>query len=50
MGAWGTALYSCDIAEDVRDACKDIFAFYDIKQGNDLILLCCITFLFFVFS
>lgn len=37
MGAWGTALYSCDIAEDVRDACKDIFAFYDIKQGNDLI-------------
>lgn len=37
MGTWGTAIYSCDIAEDVRDACKDIFAFYDVKQGNDLI-------------
>lgn len=34
MGTWGTALYSCDIADDVRDTCKEIFSFYDIEEGN----------------
>ena len=32
MGTWGTGIYSNDIAEDVRDACKDIFALYDVAE------------------
>lgn len=39
MGAWGTAIYSCDIAEDVRDACNEIFAFFDIEEGNNRLFL-----------
>lgn len=34
MGTWGTGIYSNDVAEDVREACKDIFAYYDIDEGN----------------
>lgn len=37
MGAWGTGIYANDIAEDVRDACKDIFALYDVDEGNKLL-------------
>ena len=37
MGTWGTGIYANDIAEDVRDACKDIFAFYDVEQGNEIL-------------
>ncbi len=37
MGTWGTAIYSNDTAEDVRDACKDIFAFYDVEEGNKVL-------------
>ena len=37
MGTWGTGIYSNDIAEDVRDACKDIFAVYDTEDGNKLL-------------
>ena len=37
MGTWGTGIYSNDIAEDVRDACKDIFALYDVAEGNELL-------------
>ena len=40
MGTWGTAIYSCDIANDVRDTCKEIFAFYDIQKGNDILFSC----------
>lgn len=34
MGVWGTGIYSNDTAEEVRDACRDIFAYYDIEEGN----------------
>ena len=34
MGVWGTGIYSNDTAEDVRAACQDIFAIYDIEKGN----------------
>lgn len=37
MGTWGTALYSSDVASDVRDICKEVFAFYDVEKGNDII-------------
>ena len=30
MGAWGTGLYSCDIAEDLKILCQDVYAVYDI--------------------
>lgn len=38
MGTWGTGIYACDIAEDVKLACNDVFAFYDVKKGNEIIL------------
>ena len=38
MGTWGTGIYSNDIAEDIRDMCKDIFSFVDVKEGNSIIL------------
>lgn len=38
MGAWGTAINSCDIAEDVRDACKEIYSFYDVEEGTKRII------------
>lgn len=38
MGTWGTAIYSSDIASDVRNACKEIFAFYTVEEGNNIIL------------
>ena len=37
MGTWGTAIYSTDIASDVRDTCKEVFAFYEIEEGNNII-------------
>lgn len=37
MGTWGTAIYSNDTAEDVREACKDIFAVYGVEEGNQLL-------------
>ncbi len=37
MGVWGTGIYANDIAEDVRDACKDIYALYDVVAGNELL-------------
>ncbi|MCM1486708.1 MAG: hypothetical protein NC122_10955 [Faecalibacterium sp.] len=37
MGTWGTGLYSNDVAEDVREACKDIYAFLDADSGNEKI-------------
>lgn len=37
MGAWGTAIYSNDIACDVRDDCNIIFAFYDTEEGNSIL-------------
>lgn len=37
MGAWGTGIYSNDLAEDVKEACKDIFAYYEVEQGNQKI-------------
>lgn len=38
MGTWGAGIYANDIAEEVRDACKEIFAFYDVVKGNELLL------------
>ena len=37
MGAWGTVIYSNDIAEDVRDACRDVFDYFDVNEGNKII-------------
>jgi hypothetical protein len=37
MGTWGTGLYSNDVAEDVRVACKDIYGFLDVDSGNEKI-------------
>ena len=37
MGAWGTSIYSCDVAEDVRDACNIIYAYFDVEEGNERI-------------
>ncbi len=37
MGTWGTAIYSNDLACDVRDDCKEIFAFYDVEEGNSIL-------------
>lgn len=37
MGTWGVSIYSCDVAEDVRDACNTVFAFFDIEEGNNRI-------------
>lgn len=37
MGTWGTGLYSNDVAEDVREACKDIYAFLNIDSGTEKI-------------
>ena len=37
MGTWGIGIYSNDIAEDIRDACKDIFAFNNVTEGNRLL-------------
>lgn len=37
MGTWGTSIYSNDIAEDVRDACKDVYALYDVNAGNEIL-------------
>lgn len=37
MGVWGTGIYTNDVSEDVRDACKDIFAVYDVAKGNELL-------------
>ena len=37
MGTWGTAIYSNDTAEDVRDACREVFSFYELKEGNEKI-------------
>ena len=39
MGTWGTSIYSCDISEDVKDACNVIFAFFDVEEGNNRIFL-----------
>lgn len=38
MGAWGTGINSCDIAEDVRDACKEIYSFYDVEEGTKRVI------------
>lgn len=38
MGAWGPSIYSCDIAEDVQDACKEIYSFYTVEEGNRRII------------
>ena len=37
MGTWGTGIYSDDTAEDIRDACRDIFACYDVTEGEEKI-------------
>lgn len=37
MGTWGLSIYSCDIAEDVRDACNEVYSFYSIEEGNNRI-------------
>lgn len=37
MGVWGIGIYANDIAEDVRDACNDIYAIYDVAEGNELL-------------
>ena len=37
MGTWGTAIYSTDIASDVRNTCKEVFAFYEVEEGNNII-------------
>ncbi len=37
MGTWGPSIYSCDIAEDVRDACNEVYSFYSIEEGNNRI-------------
>lgn len=34
MGTWGTGIYSNDIAEDLKDACNNIFAYYEVEEGN----------------
>ena len=39
MGVWGSSIYSCDIAADVRDACNEIFAFFDVEEGNNRLFL-----------
>lgn len=35
MGTWGTSIYSCDIAEDVRDMCNEVYSFYSIEEANN---------------
>lgn len=40
MGVWGTGIYSNDTAEDVREACQDIFAFYEVEEGNQKLFKC----------
>lgn len=37
LGTWGIGIYANDIAEDVRDACKDIFAVYNVDEGNEVL-------------
>lgn len=39
MGTWGVGIYDNDLAEDVRQACKDIFAYYEVEEGNQKIFL-----------
>ena len=39
MGTWGTAIYSTDIASDVRVTCREVFAFYEVEEGNNIIFL-----------
>lgn len=38
MGVWGTAIYSCDTASDVRDMCNEIYPFMSAEEGTRLIL------------
>ena len=33
MGAWGTGLYSNDIAEDIREDCRDVFSVKTLEEG-----------------
>lgn len=33
MGAWGTGLYSNDIAEDIREDCRDVFSVKTPEEG-----------------
>ncbi len=37
MGVWGPALYSCDIADDLKTMCQDVFAVYDKDKATQLI-------------
>ena len=38
MGIYGTGIYGCDIAEDVRDFCEDVFPLLGVDEGNRLLL------------
>ncbi len=38
MGTFGTGLYSCDIAEDLRTICGEVFAVYDKDTATRLVL------------
>ncbi len=33
MGCWGVGIYSNDIAEDLRDACKDLYGLFDAEEA-----------------
>ena len=37
MGAWGTGIYSNDIAEEIKDLCDEIFPFVTVEEGNRII-------------
>ncbi len=38
MGTWGTALYSNDTSNDVRDMCNEVYPLVGIEEGTKLIL------------
>lgn len=37
MGAWGNGIYSCDIAEDIKDFCKEVYPFVSVEEGNRIL-------------
>lgn len=37
MGAWGAGIYSCDIAEDIREFCKEVYPFVNVEEGNRIL-------------
>ena len=38
MGAWGTGIYSNDIAQEVKSVCQEIYPYVTIETGNQIVL------------